>query len=68
MPALIMWRVRVRRAEEVWVDVQAPTAEKAEADAVNLPRVISVFGKSAIRGDQAARPEAAAGVREDDNE
>lgn len=63
-----MWRVRVKRAVEVWVDVQAHTAEQAEAEAVKLPMVISVFGKSAIRGDEAARPEPVAGVRESDDE
>lgn len=65
MPRLIIWRVRVRRAVEVWVDVQAVTAAEAEASATNLPGVISVFGKSAIRGDEAALPERPAGVRDE---
>lgn len=65
MPRLTIWRVRVKRAVEVWVDVQAVTSAQAEADAVNLPGVISVFGKSAIRGDEAALPERPAGVREE---
>lgn len=65
MPRQLIWRVRVKRAIEAWVDVQAPTAETAEADAIKLPGVISVFGKTAIRGDQAALPEPAAGVMEE---
>lgn len=65
MPRLTMWRVRVKRSIEVWVDVQAVTAADAEAGAANLPGVISVFGKSAIRGDEAALPERPAGVREE---
>ena len=66
MSRLTMWRVRVRRSMEVWVDVQAPTAIDAEVEAVKLPGVISVFGKSAIRGDEAARPEPPPGVREEE--
>lgn len=65
MSRLTMWRVRVKRATEVWVDVQATTAHEAEAEAIKLPGVISVFGKSAIRGDEAALPERPAGVREE---
>lgn len=65
MSRLTTWRVRVKRAMEVWVDVQATTAVEAEADAVKLPGVISVFGKSAIRGDEAALPERPPGVREE---
>ncbi len=65
MSRLTMWRVRVKRAIEVWVDVQAHSAGEAEAGAANLPGVISVFTKSAIRGDEAARPEPPPGVRED---
>lgn len=65
MPRLTIWRVRVRRAIEVWVDVQAVTAGQAEAEAIKLPGVISVFGKSAIRSDEAALPERPAGVREE---
>lgn len=61
----IIWRVRVKRAMEVWVDVQAVTAAEAEAKAINLPAVLSVFGKSAIRGDEAALPERPPGVREE---
>lgn len=65
MPRLTIWRVRVKRSVEVWVDVQAHTAAEAEVSAADLPGVISVFGKSAIRGDEAAMPERPVGVRED---
>lgn len=61
---MTMWRVRVKLSTEVWVDVQAVTAAEAEAGAANLPGVLSVFGKSAIRGDEAALPERPAGVQE----
>lgn len=66
MPRPIIWRVRVRRAMEVWVDVQAVTGAEAEVEAIKLPGVIGVFGKSAIRGDEAALPERAPGVREEE--
>jgi len=46
------WRVRVYRKVEDWVDIQADTAEQAEADAAVLPGVLSVFGKSAISGEK----------------
>lgn len=65
MPRIPIWRVRVRRAIEVWVDVQAVTAAQAEIEAVYVPGVISVFGKSAIRGDEAALPEHPPGVMEE---
>ena len=51
---LKQWRVRVQRAEEVWVAVEAETAAEAEAKAVGLPRVVSVFGRSAVPGDYIA--------------
>ncbi len=46
------YRVRVRRAVEEWVDVSADTPQQAEAQAALLPQVLSVFGKSAMRGDK----------------
>ncbi|HVX90156.1 MAG TPA: hypothetical protein VHC20_00695 [Candidatus Paceibacterota bacterium] len=49
---LIPWRVRVKRAVEDWVEVEAPTALAAEAAAANLPGVAFVFTQSAIRGDK----------------
>lgn len=52
---------------EVWVDVQSYSAGEAEAGAANLPGVLSVFGKSAIRGDEAALPERPTGVREEED-
>lgn len=61
---LKQWRVRVQRAEEVWVAVEAETAAEAEAKAVGLPRVISVFGRSAVPGDHIAS-EAAPSVQEE---
>ena len=51
---LKQWRVRVQRAEEVWVAVEAETAAEAEAKAAALPRVVSVFGRSAVPGDYIA--------------
>lgn len=62
---LVTWRVRVKRAQESWVEVNAETAGQAEAEAIKVPGVISVFSKSAIRGDEAAAPERAAGVSEE---
>ena len=65
MARLTIWRVRVRRSVEAWVDVEADTAALAEIDAQKVPGVLSVFGKSAIPGNEAAMPERPAGVRED---
>lgn len=47
-----IWQVRVRRATEEWVSVEADTALHAEEQAATFPNVLSVFGKSAIRGDK----------------
>lgn len=47
-----VWRVRVYRKVEVWVDVQADDSTEAEVLAGNLPNVLSVFNKSAMRGDR----------------
>lgn len=60
----IMWRVRVTRLSEEWVDVSAHDLHEAERMASNLPRVYSVFVGSAIRGDEASRPEPPEGVQE----
>ena len=65
MARSIPWRVRVNRATEAWVEVQALTVVEAEAEAAKVPGVISVFGRSAIRSDESAVPERPAGVRED---
>jgi hypothetical protein len=59
-----MWRVRVKRSVEVWVDVQGISATDAENQAGNLPGITHVFPKSAIRGDEANRPERQIGVEE----
>lgn len=61
------WRVRVKRATEAWVDIESTSAAEAELAALGLPGVIYVFGRSAVRGDEAAIPERPAGVREDDD-
>ena len=62
----IIWRVRIVRRIEDWVDVLAHDGPGAEAEAAKLPHVVSVFGKSAIRGDEASVPERPVGVREED--
>ncbi len=61
----IIYRVRVKRAVEGWVDVSAHTPAQAELEAAKAPSVISVFPQSAIRGDEAARPESPEGVRDE---
>jgi hypothetical protein len=60
----VPWRVRVKRAEEVWVDVAAVSAIDAEIEAAKLPRVLAVFNRSAIRADEKAPEERPAGVSE----
>ena len=65
MARSIVWRVRVKRSSESWVEVQASSAAEAEIEAAKVPSVISVFGKSAIRGDESAAPDRPAGVRDD---
>jgi hypothetical protein len=59
------WRVRVKLAVEGWVDIEAPNASAAEAEAAKLPNVISVFGLSATLANKVAGVEAPAGVQED---
>lgn len=48
------WRVRVTRAVESWVDVQAESSAQAENLARNLPHVLGVFRGSATRADRLA--------------
>lgn len=60
------WKVRVRREEEVWVAVEASTPAEAEILAAQLPKVLSVFGKSATPASRIYVPEPAAGVQEDE--
>ena len=59
------WRVRVKSCIETWVEVAAHSAAAAEAEAANVPGVISVFGKSAIRANLASEPAPLPGVSED---
>ena len=65
MARLTPWRVRVKLAVEGWVDVEAPTAVVAEAEAVKLPGVISVFKSSAIPANQLAEARPPEGVQEE---
>lgn len=63
----MVWRVRVRKALEDWVDVEADTPREAEEKAAVMPTVLSVFGKSAIRGDKPLGTiSAPMGVEDDD--
>ena len=59
------WRVRVKLALETWVDIEAPNASTAEAEAAKLPGVISVFKLSATLANKIAGVQLAAGVEED---
>jgi len=61
----IIWRVRVERKVESWVDVLAHSGHEAEVEAAKVPNVVNVFSQSAIRGDEAARPELPEGVRDE---
>ena len=56
-----LWRVRVNRVNEAWVEVDAYSDVEAEAKARSVPGVVSVFGRSAIRVDEPER-ERQAGV------
>ena len=64
MARSIIWRVRVNRATESWVEVQALSAAAAEIEAAKVPGVINVFGRSAIRSDESTAPEPPVGVME----
>jgi hypothetical protein len=46
-----VWRVRVKKVTEDWIDVEAMTPELAEQEAAKVPFVLSVFPKSAMRGE-----------------
>ena len=61
----VSWRVRVKRAQESWVEVQSHTAADAEDEAMKVPGVMQVFARSAMRADEAAAPERPAGVRDE---
>ena len=65
MPRLTNWKVRVRRATEDWVLVQAYNAKDAEDRAAAVPGVLSVFPGTTVRGDEADRPLPPPGVEEE---
>lgn len=66
MPRIPTWRVRVTRATEEWIDVEAETAEQAEAAAAGIPRVIGVFPRSAMRGELPVGIKRSIGIVEDE--
>jgi hypothetical protein len=43
-----LWRVRVLRQEEAWVDVEAHDRAEAYVEAAKRPRVVNVFPRSAV--------------------
>jgi hypothetical protein len=61
-----LWRVRVKRSIESWVEVQAETVEDALAEAGKVPGVIGVLGL-VIRADFQEVPKPPPGVREEDD-
>ena len=63
-----IWRVRVKRAVEDWVEVRADPPLQAEELAINVPGVISVFGRSAIRGDTPVHRPLPVGVEDPDED
>ena len=65
MPRTPQWKVRVKRAVEEWVQVEAESALDAESEAYNVPGVVSVFGQSAIRADFVPPEERQLGVLDD---
>lgn len=65
MKKKLVWRVRVMRANEEWVDIEADDALQAETNAAILPRVISVFARSAIRGDKPLGQTLQAGIEDE---
>lgn len=64
MPKQESWRVRVMRAVESFVEVEAATPAAAEAAAKNLPGVISVFGRSAISARRPIDPDMPISIEE----
>jgi hypothetical protein len=60
-----LWRVRVKRAIEDWVQIEADTPLQAELDAANMIGVISVFGGSAMRGDRPIDQVPPAGIEDE---
>ena len=61
-----MWRVRVRRAVEEWVGVQADDILHAERLAATLPGVLSVLTGSTMRGDRPVAEVPPIGVVDDE--
>jgi hypothetical protein len=61
-----LWRVRVSRLVEDWVEVTAATKIEAEVAAVGLPGVRNVFAGSAISADFNPAPRRPAGVHDED--
>ena len=61
----VPWRVRVKRSVEAWVEVQASSGPEAEVEAAKIPGVVSVFGRSAIYGDESIGPNRLEGVRDE---
>lgn len=61
-----IWRVRVKKSLEDWIEVRADTPLQAESLAANIPNVLFVFGGSAIRGDRPIDQAIAVGVEDDD--
>jgi hypothetical protein len=60
-----IWRVRVKRAIESWVEVQAASAAEAEREAAKVPGVVSVFARSAATGDEIVQEGQPLGVRDE---
>lgn len=47
-----IWRVRVKRSVEEWVDIKADSKEQAEQEAASVPNILSVLTGMTIRGDR----------------
>lgn len=62
-----IWRVRVYRKIEDWVDVSADTPLQAEQQASILPGVLSIFSGLTIRGDKPISQLSPVGVVEDED-
>jgi hypothetical protein len=63
-----IWRVRVKRAVEDWIDVEASTPEQAEIEATKVPFVISVFHRSAMPGEKKLFRENPRAIEEEDDD
>lgn len=56
------FRVRVMRFTEEWVEVDAHSPADAEKEALALPRVARVFGKSALPATENGHDDAIEGL------